>query len=69
MLSAIRRVLQEICQLERGDLLLVGVSGGPDSLALMMLLQELDWKVLIAHLNHQLRPSANEEEEDRKSVV
>lgn len=63
MLSAIRRVLQEICQLERSDLLLVGVSGGPDSLALMMLLQELDWKVLIAHLNHQLRPSANEEEE------
>lgn len=63
MLSAIRRVLQELCQLEPADLLVVGVSGGPDSLALMMLLQELNWNLLIAHLNHQLRPTANEEEE------
>jgi len=63
MLSAIRRVLQELCHLEPKDLLVVGVSGGPDSLALMMLLQELDWNLLIAHLNHQLRPTANEEEE------
>lgn len=63
MLSAIQRVLQELCHLTPVDLLVVGVSGGPDSLALMMLLQELDWNLLIAHLNHQLRPIANEEEE------
>ena len=63
MLSAIRRVLHELCHLEPKDLLLVGVSGGPDSLALMMLLRELDWNLLVAHLNHQLRPAANEEEE------
>lgn len=63
MLSVIRRVLQNLCHLKPGDLLVVGVSGGPDSLALMMLLQELNWNLLIAHLNHQLRPTANEEEE------
>lgn len=63
MLSDIQRVLQELCHLEPRDLVVVGVSGGPDSLALMMLLQELDWNLLIAHLNHLLRPTANEEEE------
>ncbi|MCX8061172.1 MAG: tRNA lysidine(34) synthetase TilS [Anaerolineales bacterium] len=41
----------------------MGVSGGPDSLTLMMLLHKLNWRMVIAHLNHQLRPSAEEEEE------
>ncbi|GAB4470783.1 MAG: tRNA lysidine(34) synthetase TilS [Anaerolineales bacterium] len=63
MLAVVRKVLQDLCQFEPQDELLVGVSGGPDSLALMMLLHELRWKLVIAHLNHQLRPSASEEEE------
>lgn len=43
----------------RGETLVVGVSGGPDSLALLHALKtlapELDLKLHVAHLNHQLR--------------
>ncbi len=63
MFAAIQKVLQEICQLNPQDKVLVGVSGGPDSLALMMLLHELDWNLAVAHLNHQLRAAAMMEEE------
>lgn len=44
---------------KRGDTLVVGVSGGPDSLtllhALRMLAPEWELKLHVAHLNHQLR--------------
>ncbi len=63
MFAAIRKVLQEVCHFEPRDLLVVAVSGGPDSLALMTLLHEMDWNMIVAHLNHQLRPSADLEEE------
>ncbi len=47
------------------DWLVVGVSGGPDSLALLHLLVQSGLhpadKLLAAHLNHQLRPSAGPE--------
>lgn len=37
------------------DKVLVGVSGGADSLCLMMGLRELGYQVVVAHLDHQLR--------------
>jgi tRNA(Ile)-lysidine synthase len=37
------------------DLLLIGVSGGPDSLALAHVLYSLGWKIALAHFDHQLR--------------
>ena len=45
---------------ESGDKIVVGVSGGPDSLSLLHLLvnhlqADLDLTLIIAHLNHQLR--------------
>ncbi len=46
----------------RDQIILVGVSGGPDSLALMSLLVEAGQKIVVAHVNHQIRPEADEEE-------
>nr|MCU0315104.1 7-cyano-7-deazaguanine synthase [Fimbriimonadaceae bacterium] len=40
---------------------LVGYSGGADSTCLMVLLQELGFEVVGAHLNHGLRPEGEQE--------
>jgi len=40
---------------------LVGVSGGPDSIALLHCLTENGYQVTAAHFNHHLRPNADQE--------
>ena len=50
---------REHALLANGDHILIGVSGGPDSLCLLHLLAnlraELDLSLTVGHLNHQLR--------------
>lgn len=52
---------------QRGERVVVAVSGGPDSVCLLHLLLELspqwDLSLRVAHLNHGLRPEADGEEE------
>jgi tRNA(Ile)-lysidine synthase len=65
---AFRKRLQETIRrmglLKQGDTVLVGVSGGPDSMALLHALWRLsaeeDWRVFAVHVNHQLRGEASE---------
>lgn len=47
--------------LEPKRILVVGVSGGPDSLALLHYLYELHCPLLVASFNHRLRPEAEAE--------
>ena len=54
-------ILSKDCQLTPGQPVLVGVSGGPDSLCLMDCLDRQGYPVLVAHLNHTLRPEAEQE--------
>ena len=49
------------------DVVVVGVSGGPDSMCLLHLLNdlkdELKLKIIVAHMNHKVRKEADQEEE------
>jgi tRNA(Ile)-lysidine synthase len=61
MLDKIRTILRDSCGLEKDKPVLVGVSGGPDSLCLLSLLHEAGCQVVAAHFNHALRLEADEE--------
>lgn len=58
ILEDIASVLRRQCRIEPGVLMVVGVSGGPDSLCLLHVLHALGHDVLVAHLDHQLRPES-----------
>ena len=64
----VRRTVVVHRMFQSGDTVLVGVSGGPDSVALVHLLKEMasdfDLTLAIAHLNHDLRGSASDQDAD-----
>lgn len=59
MLEQVRATIKKYGMLAPGDRILTGVSGGPDSVALLHVLKtlsrELDFDIVVAHLNHSLR--------------
>jgi tRNA(Ile)-lysidine synthase len=59
MLDTIQTVLSEQCGLTRDRPIIVGVSGGPDSLCLMSVLHKQRYRLIVAHFNHKLRPDAD----------
>lgn len=59
MLENIGTILLEKCLLEPGRPVLVGVSGGPDSLCLMDVLRQAGYPLIVGHFNHKLRPEAD----------
>jgi tRNA(Ile)-lysidine synthase len=67
MLKKVRKTITDSSLLERGDHLLLAVSGGPDSVALLwalvLLSIEYELKLTTAHLNHGLRGAEAEAEE------
>lgn len=61
MLENLQSILQDQCGLRRERPIVVGVSGGPDSLCLMSVLRKAGYHAIIAHFNHKLRPDADED--------
>jgi tRNA(Ile)-lysidine synthase len=59
--SCINTILQQIHLSGFTKPLLIGVSGGPDSLCLLDILHQSDYPLIIAHFNHKLRPEADSE--------
>jgi tRNA(Ile)-lysidine synthase len=58
MLENFESVLRDECKLVKERPIIVGVSGGPDSLCLMEGLRQAGYKIIVAHFNHQLRPES-----------
>jgi len=67
VLQKVKRTISENELLTRGDSVLVALSGGPDSVALMHLLsrlrRSLKLKLGAVYVNHQMRPRAARKEE------
>ncbi|MCM8781973.1 MAG: tRNA lysidine(34) synthetase TilS, partial [Candidatus Omnitrophica bacterium] len=62
LLKKIKATIERYRMLKKGDSVVIGVSGGPDSIALLYILnelkRELNLKLFIAHLNHMIRKKA-----------
>lgn len=68
----IRKYIAAHQLIQPGDRIIIGVSGGPDSIALLYIMHDLasllDCQIIAAHLNHGLRAEANAEEAFVKEI-
>ena len=54
--------------IKNGDKIVAGISGGPDSISMLDILNEIknekiyDFEIIVAHVNHQIREEANDDE-------
>ena len=68
LLEQVKRTIDRYHLLEKGDRLIVGVSAGVDSMVLLHVLnacrQAYDLTLIVAHINHGLRPEESEKEAD-----
>lgn len=67
LIDTVRQTIRSHDLIHRGDHIVLGLSGGPDSVCLFHLLQrlagELDLKIHPVHINHQFRPGAAERDQ------
>jgi tRNA(Ile)-lysidine synthase len=63
MIEQLKQVFEKECLLDSSQPVLVGVSGGADSLCLMDTLAGAGFRLTVAHLNHSLRAEADAEAE------
>lgn len=63
MKDKVKNTIEKYNLINEDDKVLVGVSGGPDSMSLLHVLRSLNYNVCVAHINHGLRENANKEED------
>ena len=67
MKNKILQTIKKYNLIKNGDSIVIGVSGGPDSICLLHVLnelkEELNFKIYVAHINHMIRKEADEETE------
>lgn len=74
MKEKILKTIKKYNLIEDGDKVVLGVSGGPDSLSMLTILNEIKnqklikFDIVVAHINHMIRKEADEEEEFVKNT-
>lgn len=67
MLKKVMETIKKYNLINENDKIIVGVSGGPDSICLLHILyqikQEMNFQIYVAHINHMIRSEADEETE------
>lgn len=67
MLNKILSTINKYNLIQKGDKIVIGVSGGPDSMCLLdslyCLKDKLNIEIIVAHINHKIRKEADEETE------
>ncbi|MBR4555513.1 MAG: tRNA lysidine(34) synthetase TilS [Ruminococcus sp.] len=63
MLDKVRAAIKEYSMLEEGEAVLCCLSGGADSVTLLLCLYELGYKVSAVHVNHHLRGEESDRDE------
>ena len=61
MSENIESTLKDECGLVKDRPIIVGVSGGPDSLCLMETLRQAGYPIIVAHFDHQLRQESGQD--------
>ena len=62
MINKVKKTIEKYNLIDKEDKILVGVSGGPDSITLLNILYELGYNLCVAHINHGIRENAVEDE-------
>lgn len=68
MKQKVLETIKKFNLIEQGDKLVLGVSGGPDSIAMLDILRqiqkerEIEFEIVVAHVNHLIREEAIEDE-------
>lgn len=71
MKEEVLKTIKKYNLIEGGDKLVLGVSGGPDSISMLNVLREiaedetidLKFQIVVSHINHNIRKEAKEDEE------
>ena len=67
LIDSVRKTITKYNLIDKGDTIIVAVSGGPDSMTLLSILlslkEEYNIKIIVAHINHGIRENAKIDEE------
>lgn len=61
MIEQVRQILIEKCRVTKDAPIIVGVSGGADSLCLMTLLHNEGYRLVVGHFDHQMRENSHQD--------
>ena len=64
MLEKVKRAIEEYNMINEGEAVLCCLSGGADSVSLVLCLKELGFDVRACHVNHNLRGAESDRDEE-----